>query len=353
MALARFPRQRGTLKIGRQCVLPTCTTRWSAVQAAIATSARPGFTISRTTKWSTSFVRPPLVHAVLGVRSRGQGPRVTAKTVWRLPGNNSCSQPGVIETLVRGFRRLSGAAGRTRWAARSISTRRSCRCLNSATAVTTTWPDQGRRDTRGLGPNQPAKRSQKDTDARAGHKKHGKSHYGGKNHVNVDRRHKLVRRYQVTATRWRCTTARLWMTFSIRTTRPRRCRPADSAYRSAEIEAKLKEKGLKSRIHRKGYRNREGAERAGEAGQRPTRSKVAGAGRAPCSGRQSNDMGGTLVRSKRDGPGRARARIGLKNLADNHALAWCSTPTSRHGANVMAVRGKGVRLDLEDVAAGK
>ena len=43
----------------------------------------------------------------------------------------------------------------------------------------------------------PAKRSQKDTDARWT-KKHGKSHYGYKNHVNVDRRHKLVRRYQVT-----------------------------------------------------------------------------------------------------------------------------------------------------------
>ena len=36
--------------------------------------------------------------------------------------------------------------------------------------------------------NQPAKRSQKDTDARWT-KKHGKSHYGYKNHVNVDRRH--------------------------------------------------------------------------------------------------------------------------------------------------------------------
>jgi hypothetical protein len=38
-----------------------------------------------------------------------------------------------------------------------------------------------------------AKRSQKDTDARWT-KKHGKSHYGYKNHVNVDRTHKLVRR---------------------------------------------------------------------------------------------------------------------------------------------------------------
>ena len=31
---------------------------------------------------------------------------------------------------------------------------------------------------------------------------------------------------------------------------------ADSAYRSAEIEAALKEKGLRSRIHRKGRRNK-------------------------------------------------------------------------------------------------
>ena len=38
----------------------------------------------------------------------------------------------------------------------------------------------------------PAKRSQKDVDARWT-KKHGKSHYGYKNHVNVDRQHKLVR----------------------------------------------------------------------------------------------------------------------------------------------------------------
>ena len=44
--------------------------------------------------------------------------------------------------------------------------------------------------------NKPAKRSQKDVDARWT-KKHGKSHYGYKNHVNVDRKHKLVRRYHV------------------------------------------------------------------------------------------------------------------------------------------------------------
>ena len=45
--------------------------------------------------------------------------------------------------------------------------------------------------------DKPAKRRQKDTDARWT-KKHGKRHYGYKNHVTIDRRHKLIRRYRVT-----------------------------------------------------------------------------------------------------------------------------------------------------------
>ena len=154
----------------------------------------------------------------------------------------------------------------------------------------------------------PAKRSQKDTDARWT-KKHGKSHYGYKNHVNIDRRHKLVRRYQVTDAAVHDsqavegildpnnTASGVW---------------ADSAYRSAGIEAKLTEKGLKSQIHRKGHRNKPLTER--EKRGNKTRSKV----RARVEhvfGAQSNDMGGTLVRSI--GLARATARMGLKNLAYN------------------------------------
>ena len=87
---------------------------------------------------------------------------------------------------------------------------------------------------------------------------------------------------------------------------------ADSAYRSAEIEAKLRGKGLKSRIHRKGHCNKSLSER--EKRGNKARSKV----RARVEhvfGAQSNDMGGTLVRSI--GLARAKARIGLKNLAYN------------------------------------
>ena len=158
--------------------------------------------------------------------------------------------------------------------------------------------------------DQPAKRSQKDTDARWT-KKHGKSHYGYKNHVNVDRRHKLVRRYQVTG-RGGATTARSWRTSLIRTTRPRTCLGRTAPIGRRRSRRSSKEKGLNSRIHRKGHRDKPLSER--EKRGNKARSKV----RARVEhvfGAQSNDMGGTLVRSI--GLVRARARIGLKNLAYN------------------------------------
>lgn len=171
----------------------------------------------------------------------------------------------------------------------------------------------------------PAKKPQKDTDARWT-KKHGKSHYGYKNHVSVDRRHKLIRRYKVTDAAVHDsqalddvldddnTASDVW---------------ADSAYRSAEIEQKLDDRGLKSRIHRKAHRRRPLTKREKQGNK--TRSKV----RARVEhvfGAQTNDMGGTLVRSI--GIARAKARIGLKNLAYNmrrvvqlDALAAARAPT--------------------------
>jgi IS5 family transposase len=154
----------------------------------------------------------------------------------------------------------------------------------------------------------PARRSQQDTDARWT-RKHGKSHYGYKNHVNVDRQHKLVRRYHVSDAALHDsqevdhllmrgnTVAGVW---------------ADPAYRSEEMEAKLRARGLKSRIHRKGKRGKPLTEQ-GKASNR-TRSAV----RTRVEhvfGAQTNDMGGTLVRTVR--LIRAKAKIGMKNLAYN------------------------------------
>ena len=87
---------------------------------------------------------------------------------------------------------------------------------------------------------------------------------------------------------------------------------ADSAYRSAEIEAALKAKGYKSRIHRRARRNRPLSRR--EQAGNTTRSRV----RARVEhvfGHLHTSMGGTIVRTI--GIVRARAKIGLMNLVYN------------------------------------
>ncbi len=149
----------------------------------------------------------------------------------------------------------------------------------------------------------PAKHRQKDTDARWT-KKHGRSYFGCKNHVSIDRRHKLVRRYTVTdAARHDSqeldavldpdnTASDVW---------------ADSAYRSAE--AGLAERGCTSRIHRRPARNRPLTAR--EQQGNTTRSRV----RARVEhvfGHQAHAMGGKLVRTI--GLMRAKAKIGMQNL---------------------------------------
>ena len=152
----------------------------------------------------------------------------------------------------------------------------------------------------------PRQRNKKDENEQI---KAGKSHYGYKNHINVDRCHKLVRRYDVTSASVHDsqvvedildddnTASGVW---------------ADSAYRSAEIEAKLAQKGLKSRIHRKAKRGKPLGkhEKRGNTSRSRVRSRV-----EHVFGSQHNDMGGTLVRCI--GMARAKARVGLKNLTYN------------------------------------
>ena len=152
------------------------------------------------------------------------------------------------------------------------------------------------------------KLAQKDVDARWT-KRNGVSHYGYKNHVSTDRRHKLVRCYAVTDAATHDsqvigrvldpdnTAAAVW---------------ADKAYRSEEIEELLEELGYASRIMRKGSAAKKLTKRE-EQGNR-TKARV----RARVEhvfGSQANDMGGSLVRGI--GVMRARAHIGLRNLAYN------------------------------------
>jgi IS5 family transposase len=167
----------------------------------------------------------------------------------------------------------------------------------------------------------PAKLRQKDLDARW-IKKGGVTHYGYKNHIGIDRKHKLVRTWAVTPASVHDSqmvpevldadnsSSAVW---------------ADSAYRSKRIEGELAQRGLRSRILLRGTRGH--ALNARERRTNRTRARV----RARVEhvfGSQHNDLGGTLVRSI--GIARAHVRIGLKNLAYNlRRFLWLRRASAR------------------------
>ena len=164
--------------------------------------------------------------------------------------------------------------------------------------------DQGRRNAGRLEIASRPKNRQKDKDARWT-KKHERSYFGYKNHIGVDRRHKFVRRYVVSDASVHDsqkfedvldtsnTASDVW---------------ADSAYRSDEIEEKLAERGLKSRIHRRAYRNRKlsEAQKAANTARSKVRARV-----EHVFGDQKNGMGAGIVRTI--GIVRARCKIGKTN----------------------------------------
>src|SRR5208337_4085458 len=97
----------------------------------------------------------------------------------------------------------------------------------------------------------PSKNRQKDKDARWT-KKHGKSFFGYKNHVNADARHKLIRDYDATDASVHDSQK---LDGLLNTANTSRDVYADSAYRSAETEVKLDKRGFRSRIHSRASRN--------------------------------------------------------------------------------------------------
>src|SRR6202158_1428680 len=106
----------------------------------------------------------------------------------------------------------------------------------------------------------PAKNRQKDKDARWT-KKHGKSFYGYKNHVNADAKHKLIRQYDVTDASVHNSQRFDGLLNQANTSADVY---ADSADRSAETEAKLSLRGLRSRIHQRAKRNHPLSQAQGE-----------------------------------------------------------------------------------------
>ena len=154
----------------------------------------------------------------------------------------------------------------------------------------------------------PAKNRQKDKDARWT-KKHGKSFFGYKNHVNADAKHKLIRQYAVTDASVHDSRKFEGLVNRANTSADVY---ADSAYRSAETEAKLRARGLRSRIHERACRSHS----LSKAQERANRQKSKIRARVEhVFGAQQTSPGGRLVRTI--GILRAKAKIGLQNLAYN------------------------------------
>jgi IS5 family transposase len=154
---------------------------------------------------------------------------------------------------------------------------------------------------------EPAKLRQKDVTARWA-VKNGQHHYGYKNHVNADTKHKLIRRYHVTDACVHDTTA---FDDVFDATNAAKDIWADGAYRAQAREAELKARGYRSHIHHKGTRGHplSEAKRATNTRRSKVRARV-----EHVFGRQFA-MGGKLMRCI--GGVRAAANIGLKNLVYN------------------------------------
>lgn len=151
------------------------------------------------------------------------------------------------------------------------------------------------------------KRRRKDVDARWT-KKNGKTYYGYKNHVSVDVKHKLIRGYAVTDAALHDSN----VFEDILTDNTSKDVWADSAYRSADRLESLEKKGFREHIQRKGSRNRKLTQReqGGNKARAKTRSRV-----EHVFGLMAQKAGNLLLRTI--GIARARAKIGMRNLAYN------------------------------------
>lgn len=229
------------------------------------------------------------------------------KTVWLF--REQLTRAGLVEALFERFEADLAAAGFCA----------SKGCTVDASIVEAPRQRNGREENarirRGERPESfdenPHKGRQKDTDARWARKR-GQNRFGYKNHVNVDAKHKLIRRYEVTD----AATHESRAIDALLGEDTGREVYGDSAYRSAAISKRLEERGCRDRIHRRGYRHKPLSDRDRRAnkGKSKIRARV-----EHVFGRQAqfvtSHAGGKPLRCI--GRARAKAAIGLRNLTYN------------------------------------
>ena len=157
------------------------------------------------------------------------------------------------------------------------------------------------------------KRSHKDTDANWV-KKNGKNYFGYKNHVEIDVKNKIIRKYQVTPTATHDSNVFEEIIDSSNTSKDIY---ADSAYRSKESLKELENLGFREHIQRKGCKNKKLSkwEQQGNHTRSRIRSRV-----EHVFGIQVQKAKTLIIRTI--GIVRAEVKIGLRNLAYNmHTLS--------------------------------
>ena len=225
-------------------------------------------------------------------------------TLWLF--REKLAQAGLIETLFERFDRHLNAQGYVARGGQMVDAsivpvpkQRNTREENDAVKRGETPADWEQK---------PAKNRQKDKDARWT-KKHSKSFFGYKNHVNVDRTHKLIRRYAVTDAAVHDSRQFDGLLHQGNTSQDVF---GDSAYRSAANEATLKARGFRSRIHARAARGRPLSKVKAAANRAKSRIR---ARIEHVFGAQESAPGGRIVRTI--GIVRARLKIGLQNFVYN------------------------------------
>jgi transposase, IS5 family len=227
-----------------------------------------------------------------------------AKTIWHF--SNNLAKHGLVEELFDQFEKQLAAYGYQAQGGQIVDAsiipvprQRNTRTENKEIKegkVPEAWKEQ------------PHKLAQKDTDARWT-KKNEETFYGYKNHIDTDVKHGMVRSYEVTDAAVHDSEV---LDKVLDPSNTNRDVYADSAYRSKQKEADLKEAGYRSKVHHRGYRNNPLSEFKQTVNR--NRSKI----RAKVEhvfGRQHMMMGGKLMRCI--GIVRAKAQIGLRNLVHN------------------------------------
>ena len=240
-----------------------------------------------------------LARRFVGLSGRQVGPDAT--TIWRF--REALTKAGVIETLHETFNSYLDKLGFQASKGQIVD----------ASIVPAPRQRNSREENEAIRAGNPptdwsaAKRRQKDVDARWT-KKREQSHFGYKNHITVDAKHKFIRGWEASAANVH--DSQVFVGLLAKNTS--RDVWGDSAYLSDEIQKALKAAGFRPHLQRKGQRNHPLSdwEKQGNRTRARIRSRV-----EHVFGAQLQRAGSLVVRCI--GLVRARAKIGLRNLVYN------------------------------------